>query len=189
MAWPLDPLTAYVAGMSPAIKAFDLNAIQSAINSLYKGTASIKTLYVDGTGGNTVSQLPGLVVASALVTTTTVPTPTTYSPGTVAQGSVVRGWAVVNSNATLARGYNVYAVGRKPLGTSFGAYRVVFDTVPADPTNACVWVTLMEYVDLPCIYAVPSLVGGRLAVDVQVFSGSGPPLPVDARVSVGTFGE
>lgn len=39
MAWPETPLTSYVANSTPAIKATDLNSIQSEINALYGYTA------------------------------------------------------------------------------------------------------------------------------------------------------
>jgi hypothetical protein len=35
MAWPFTPLTTYVSSSVPAIKAFDLNALQAAINAIY----------------------------------------------------------------------------------------------------------------------------------------------------------
>ena len=35
MAWPFTPLTTYLANAFPAIKAFDLNSIQSALNNLF----------------------------------------------------------------------------------------------------------------------------------------------------------
>jgi hypothetical protein len=52
MAWPLTPLTTYIANSVPAIKAADLNGIQSAINQLYTGQNTIAKLAIDGMGNN-----------------------------------------------------------------------------------------------------------------------------------------
>lgn len=59
MAWPLTPLTTYLPGGLPAIKASDLNAIQDAINKAFLGKYSFAGLVVDGTGGNATTPLPG----------------------------------------------------------------------------------------------------------------------------------
>lgn len=52
--WPSTPLTSYVAGTAPAIKASDLNAFQSGINGLINGTYSLAGGVIDGTGGAVV---------------------------------------------------------------------------------------------------------------------------------------
>lgn len=64
MAWPLTPLTTYLPGQLPAIKAADLNAFQNAINRGFAGTYSTAGLVLDGVGGNTVAPAPGSLTAS-----------------------------------------------------------------------------------------------------------------------------
>jgi hypothetical protein len=51
MAWPNTPLTTYVPNSTPAIKAADLNAFQSAINGISAGSTSIAGAVLDGVGG------------------------------------------------------------------------------------------------------------------------------------------
>jgi hypothetical protein len=59
MAWPTTPLTSYLPGSLPAVKAADLNAIQSAINRAFLGTYSFSGLVLDGAGGAPASPPPG----------------------------------------------------------------------------------------------------------------------------------
>lgn len=59
MAWPITPLTTYLPGSTPAIKASDLNAIQDAIGKTLLGKYSFAGLAVDGVGGNATTPLPG----------------------------------------------------------------------------------------------------------------------------------
>lgn len=76
MAWPNTPLTTYVATTVPAIKASDLNSIQSAINSIINAAYSLKGLWIDGTGG-AVETTP----ASHVVCTGTAPTFSSFGTG------------------------------------------------------------------------------------------------------------
>lgn len=51
MAWPVNAnLTAYVANSTPAIKATDLNQLQTRVVDLFGGRKSIVSLTVDATG-------------------------------------------------------------------------------------------------------------------------------------------
>jgi len=59
MAWPITPLTTYLPGSTPAIKASDLNAIQDAINKAFLGKYSFAGLIVDGVGGNAAAPPAG----------------------------------------------------------------------------------------------------------------------------------
>lgn len=59
MAWPITPLTTYLPGSTPAIKAADLNAIQDAISKTLLGKYSFAGLLVDGAGGNAVAPPAG----------------------------------------------------------------------------------------------------------------------------------
>lgn len=61
MAWPLTPLTTYVANSTPVIKAADLNSIQTAINNIFGGSLSLKQMLLDGTGAATTSLTAGIV--------------------------------------------------------------------------------------------------------------------------------
>lgn len=187
MAWPSTALTSYLPGTTPWIKADDLNAFQSAINRIINGTYTLKTLYVDSTGGNTAAQLPGLVVANGLVTHTTLPNTVNYAAGTVAQGTVARAWAVVNADGSFAgRGYKVYSTGRTPAGLPSGDYTVVFDTNPSDRVHAAVFANIVDLVvGGASIQAQPFDSGGRQGV--RVFTGT--PSLTDQRFSVGIFAE
>lgn len=55
MAWPTTPLTSYLPGSTPPIKASDLNSLQDAINKAFLGKYSFAGLVVDGFGGNPVT--------------------------------------------------------------------------------------------------------------------------------------
>lgn len=59
MAWPHSKLTTYVANSTPVVKAADLNALQDAVIAFVDATWSFKSIYIDGTGGNTVSPAKG----------------------------------------------------------------------------------------------------------------------------------
>lgn len=187
MAWPLSPLTTYVSGTTPWIKASDLNSIQSAINGLYTGTQTVKTLYADGFGGIALTQLPGLVVANGLVTHTTLPNTVNYLAGTVAQGTVARAWAVVNADGTFARGFKVYSAGRTPMGAPFGDYTVVFDANPSDRINVAVFATILDTsISIVGINANPFDSGGRQGLRVFTKNSGG---LLDLRFCVGIFAE
>lgn len=81
MAWPLTPLTTYVSSTTPAIKAADLNAFQSAINSLYSGTLTLKSLNVDGTGANASALGAGNILASGTMVSQTATAKELWIPG------------------------------------------------------------------------------------------------------------
>lgn len=53
MAWPFSPLTTYVANSTPAIKAVDLNDIQSALVNVHNGLVGGIMLY-DEFAGNAI---------------------------------------------------------------------------------------------------------------------------------------
>lgn len=63
MACPNTPRTTYIANRTPAIKADDLNAFQSAINGIINGTFSLGSVNIDSTGGNVVTPMPGKLTA------------------------------------------------------------------------------------------------------------------------------
>lgn len=187
MALPLSPSTSYVAGSPPAIKADDLNAIQQYLAGLYAGNYTVKTMYVDSTGGNATTQLPGLVVANGRVTHTTLPNTINYAAGTVAQGSVARAWAVVNRDSSFLRGFKVYSTARTAMGNPTGDYTVVFDTNPSDKVNVAVFATIVELVAAPTAIQVLAFdSGGKQAVRVSTWAGSS---QADLKFSVGIYAE
>ena len=151
----------------------------------------MKTLFVDGTGGNAVSQLPGLVVATGKVTHITLPAPVFYAPGTMSIGTLPLGWAVINGDSTFGRGYKVYSAGRTSGGAGAGDYTVVFDINPTDTTNVCPWATLISpaLVDVSgrLIQVIPGVSGGRQSLRVIVLNLAG--AYTDSKFSVGVYGE
>lgn len=65
IAWPSTPLTSYAAGVTPYIKAFDLNSLQSGTNGIINGTFSLHSVVIDGTGGSVVAGTAGTIRVSA----------------------------------------------------------------------------------------------------------------------------
>ncbi len=61
---PLSPSTTYSAGTTPAIKAADLNDLEKYLAGIYAGQYTIKSLDVDGTGGNSAGASSGSVRVS-----------------------------------------------------------------------------------------------------------------------------
>ena len=59
MAWPHSRLHTYVDNSTPVIAAADLNALQDAVIATVDATWSLKSLYVDGTGGTAVAPAQG----------------------------------------------------------------------------------------------------------------------------------
>ena len=78
--WPSSPLTSYLAGGTPAIKAFDLNAFQSAINGIINATYSLLGVVIDGTGGNVVTPVAGAMQVTSSRSGATFPTTPTDNP-------------------------------------------------------------------------------------------------------------
>jgi hypothetical protein len=65
MAWPFTPLTTYISGSLPAVKALDLNELQEYINHWINGDVSVMHATVDGTGDvDTSAQANGTLVVS-----------------------------------------------------------------------------------------------------------------------------
>ena len=125
MAWPLTPLTTYLPGQLPAIKAADLMAIQTAINRGFLGTYSFAGLVVDGTGGQDATPTPGGIKTSGGIAAggpvtvggsafgKTVPTPAPIA-GAIYQDTRIIAAGFFGANATCLYGYNVSAVARTP---------------------------------------------------------------------------
>lgn len=188
MAWPLTPLTTYLAGGSPAIKAFDLNAIQAAINSIVGGVLSLKALVLDGTGGLAVAPRDGTGVCTGTVSSTTFPSPLSYPAGGVlARGTLPIGWAVVASTGVLLNGFNVLS-GPGVVRTGAGVYEITFNAEPST-ASVCAIVTPTTFSLL--FQAEPSLVGAKLKIKVSIWAPVAPPVPspTDCGFSLLVFGE
>jgi len=125
MAWPLTPLTTYLPGSLPAIKAADLNAIQSAINRGFLGTYSFAGIVVDGTGGQDVVSAPGglsttgPIVSGGPVTvggtafSKSLPTPVP-APGAIYSDTRIIAAGFFYANATMYAGFNIASIARFP---------------------------------------------------------------------------
>lgn len=138
MAWPLSSLTSYVAGTTPAIKAFDLNAIQGTIVDTINGEVTLASLTLDGTGGSAVvPTVPGTAKISAVVAGATAPN-TSLARGVLGKESVIIGWATINgATGALIFGANCKASAR----TGAGQYTVDFNPTDAGVTDAGATVT------------------------------------------------
>lgn len=124
MAWPKTPLTNYIANFLPKIKSFDLNIIQTTINSLVKGTLSVNSLTIDGTGGSVGAQFEGAFDISAIYASTTLPTTIVNTvPRPISKETVLAGIATIDSQGNLIRGNNV--VSSTKLG--FARFQITFN--------------------------------------------------------------
>ena len=179
MAWPLTPLTTYLAGLPPAIKAFDLNAIQTTLTQLFNGTISVKSLIADSTGGVVTAVPAGEVRAGRAVASTTFPNPITHTDGGVlCRSSVVLGWVVVDALGNLGHGYNVIS-GPGSVRSAPGTYILTFGSTPASAAAACPQVTPTGAGLIP--KASAALVGPNLQITVTIYN------PVTGAATDGSF--
>lgn len=166
-AWPLTPRTTYVSGTTPAIKAADLNAFQSAINGLYAGTGSVAGVFVDGIGGSVVTAPAGMVRVSGQVTGSTTPTATLGS-GTLGRGSIPFCWARINFDSTFVIGANVTSV------TSGAAGRSTITCNGAPPSSLSLGaIATSNTTTARLIAATATVVGSDAVVDVYAYSSPG----------------
>ncbi|MFO0578709.1 MAG: hypothetical protein U1A78_32300 [Polyangia bacterium] len=171
MAWPKTPLTTYVGGNTPALKAFDNNAYQAAINGIINGTYSLLGLVLDGTGGAVVTPVAGAATVSALLTGTAKPT-TAYSAATVGVGTVCSGWARITGAGALLRGFNVLDVGRT-AAVPTGGYDVTFHGKRTDADNLGVWVSVVDN-GVPAFACFQSFaVGANQVLRIRVYDLTG----------------
>lgn len=171
MAWPKTPLTTYVGGNTPALKAFDNNAYQSAINGIVNGTYSLLGLVLDGTGGAVVTPTAGAATVSALLSGTTAPT-TAVSAATLGVGTVCSGWARLTGAGALLRGFNVLSVARTG-GAPTGDYTVTFHGKRTDADNLGVWVSVVDN-GTPAVTNFQSLaVGANQVLRIRVYDLAG----------------
>lgn len=174
MAWPSTPLTTYVAGTPPAIKAADLNELQDGVNQIINGSYTVKGLYLDGTGGASTTPKEGALRLAGFCTETAIPGVAPYTGTALAAvGTVDRGWAVVNGNATVVRHFNCYDVART-VGQPTGAYTITFHATPSDFNGACGWASLVDNGTAGMIGWVAYNDGtGKLALDVRTYDKTG----------------
>lgn len=140
MAWPTTPLTTYLPGSLPAIKAADLNAIQSAINRGFLGTYSYAGIVIDGVGGQDATPIAGglktsgSVVAGGPVTvggtmfSKSLPTPVP-SAGAIYSDTRIIAAGFFYANATLAYGFNISSIARTP-SVATGSFIVTLVITP-----------------------------------------------------------
>lgn len=141
MAWPSTPLTTYVANSTPAIKAADLNAMQTGTNGIINATYNLQAVVTTtGTPGTVVVPVPGTVTLAGAGTGTTAPT-TSVPQGRMYKDSVCIGWARGywdGAAMVLTRGFNVLSLTRN----SQGDYTVVFRPTVNSPATATAEVSL-----------------------------------------------
>lgn len=184
MAWPATPLTTYVPSFTPAIKAFDLNAFQSAINGLVNGTYKLAAVTTTtGTAGSAVSPIAGTVQAAAAVAGSVLPN-TSLPQGTLTRGLVPIGWALVASDGTLTQGINVNAA---PTHVGTGSYRVVFNVASAGITEGVALAVSYDLIDARVIAANYVAVGGKAGVSVVIRDTSG--MAQDTKFQVVLYAE
>lgn len=127
MAWPNSMLTSYVAGTTPAIKAADLNSLQSGVNGIVNATYSLRSVVIDGTGGSVVVPVAGTARVSSVASGTAVPT-TAVPWGTCYRDQVLFGGVRITAGGSLSAGFNVKTINY----TAPGQYEVIFH---GQPTN------------------------------------------------------
>lgn len=174
-AWPTTPLTTYVSGTTPAIKAADLNAFQTAINKILLGEYTYKGIVVDGTGGAGTTPNAGSVTVSRTASGTSAPT-TQLAAGELTKAMVPMGWASINAAGDLVRGLNVYddpgvLGGATHVGA--GLYDVIFHTVPTNPlTGACIATPKVSFPRfIQCYTSADG--AGRLKATVFIWNSAG----------------
>jgi hypothetical protein len=123
MAWPSTPLTSYVSNTVPAIKAFDLNAFQTAVNGIINSTYSHKSVVIDAVGGLIVSPVAGTLGITTSGSSKTFPNPT-IPDGTFYKDQFAAGWVIVDSTGVPYKGVNVTGV----THPATGRYVVTFNT-------------------------------------------------------------
>lgn len=169
MAWPSTPLTTYVAGSAPTIKAFDLNAFQSAINGIVNATYSLAAVVADGTGGAIVATTAGTTQVSATLTETALPG-TARAVGLDCVGTRPFGWVNFTGFGVVKRHYNLKAFTR----TGTGIYTAEFHGAPADPYFCFVSGTTIANGEARMISVKPYLsFGGNLAAQIAIYDVAG----------------
>lgn len=192
MAWPNTPLQSFSDGTPPFVEALTLNSIQETINQIINGTIQMTGIVLINTGGGTPVPLnppkAGGVDFTSLITSTTVPTPNAVGGyGRIGIGSVTRGWCVLTGAGVMLRGWNVYSVGRTPMGAAQGDYTIVYHAGPTDLTNVCVYGSIIGNGTPATWDAVASAAMTRQSVRVNVYDLAG--TRTDRQMCVGIYAE
>lgn len=200
MAWPLTPLTTYLQASLPAIKAFDLNAIQDAITRLVRGTYSLAGIVLDGNGGGAAAPPPGGLRASGTVSAASLVSFTGVSAGTLGLSATGFGGApiqrktlyadtllyaagVVSLDGTLEAGFNIARVTKPGIGQ--------YDVRLALPSEATLGRLPSALVPVACAYGIsiafPAVImTAPDLITIQMFGLSG--AKVDCGLSLVVFG-
>lgn len=178
MAWPLTPLETFVARSVPVIKATFLNTLQKWVNDLGLGVVTLKSLVVDGMGGNAVVSVAGSMQVSRSVADDQEPTAAATLKGQVNKESIPTGLAsIAGGFHAVNRGYGIQEVTRN----GDGDYDVTFKDIPTgnDPTNAVVLVTQTLDVAHDRLVVTKSVNGDNRLVANVLFSNAGADVDFD----------
>lgn len=147
MALPSSRDTTYTAGVTPYIKAFDMNDIQNWIVHCFQGTRTLKKMQIDGTSGAATTVADGALMVSRTVVSSTYPSTSVAAgeynkdgaPAALAQliGGFIPPLGAAGQG--LKAGYGIKNLNR--LGA--GNYEITFLKQPTGGSadNACVQVT------------------------------------------------
>lgn len=190
MAWPNTPLTTYLSGGLPFIKAFDLNAFQSAINGIINATYSLKAVEIDGTGGAIVVPVAGTAKLSATASGAAAAM-TAVAWGRMYKEAAVFGFCRIDGAGTSVGGYNIKAIPGAVGGADHpvaGEYYVTFNGAPTN-TGRCVPVaSLLDGVAVAGRIFInpPFLSGADLKVQILTYDAAG--AQADVGFSLAMFG-
>lgn len=191
MAWPNTPLTTYLSGGLPALKAFDNNSYQSAINGIINGTYSLHSVTVDGTGGVVVAGTGGTMLLGASASGVVAPL-ASVPWGRLYKESAIFGFAVVDSAGTLQSGFNVKAEPGPLLGATHltaGNYAITFHGAPTNVARVQTLAIPFNNGGARLIEALPAgLSGADLLVNVRTFSTAAGFPAADAGFAVVAWG-
>lgn len=182
MAWPSTPLTTYASGTTPAIKAADLNSLQSGVNGIVNATYSLAAVVIDGTGGSVVSPIAGTCRVSASASGTSTPT-TQVTWGTMFKEAALFGGAEVSGAGSFVDGYNVLSATR----TGAGVYEVIFRGQPTN-INRC-RVAALSFTNgaaVLCTCESVAVSGTDTLIQINTWDAAG--AAVDARFFVNVWG-
>lgn len=186
MALPSSRDTTYVAGVTPYIKANDLNDIQNYIVHVFQGTRTLKALQIDGTSNNATTVANGALMVSRTVVSGTYPSTAVAvgeynrdgAPAAIAQlsGGFIPPLGAGGQGLTM--GYGIKALNR--LGA--GNYEVTFLRQPTagSADNCCVQVTPWAAAGYATVSV--AVVAGDLVATIVLSAGADLPFFVTAWI-------
>lgn len=178
MAWPNTPLTTYLAGGLPFIKAFDMNSLQSGINGIINATYSLKAVVIDGTGGAIVVPVAGTAKLSATASAA-AGAGAAVAWGLMYKEAALFAHARIGAAGNIISCYNVQSVAHVAAS---GVYNIVCN---GKPTNEARTVAAATPNNTPAGAAFfanlqpPFLTAGDLTIDVRTFDTAGAPTDTD----------